>query len=97
VLVQARALGRIDERAASRLGTRLARTHNHWDLLALDESILERVEREFPVEPIRTLDAIHLASALAARSALPDLALLSLDRRIRRSAERLGFEVLPRS
>jgi predicted nucleic acid-binding protein len=41
------------------------------------------------------LDAIHLATALQARAALPDLALLSLDRRIRTCGEQLGFQVLP--
>jgi len=49
----------------------------------------------FPVEPIRTLDAIHLASAILARAAVPDLALLSLDERVRANGRALGFTVLP--
>ena len=48
-----------------------------------------------PVEPVRTLDAIHLASALTARKAVPNLAMLSLDARIRQAAERLGFTLAP--
>lgn len=44
---------------------------------------------------MRTLTAIHLASALAARSAIPDLVLLSLDERVRGVATRLQFSVLP--
>jgi predicted nucleic acid-binding protein len=53
------------------------------------------VRRPFPEEPIRTLDAIHLATALLAKSLVPDLALLSLDERVRRSATQLGLTVLP--
>jgi hypothetical protein len=41
------------------------------------------------------LDAIHLATALTARKAVSDLAMLSLDDRIRRAADRLGFLLVP--
>ena len=37
----------------------------------------------------------HLATALTARKAVPDLALLTLDDRIRRGGERLGFRLVP--
>jgi len=40
-------------------------------------------------------DAIHLASALVARSAIAGLQLLSLDSRIRTAGEKIGFGVLP--
>jgi hypothetical protein len=64
-------------------------------LLAFDEETIERARRSFPAEPVRTLDAVHLASALTARKAMADLAMLSLDGRIRRAADRLGFLLLP--
>ena len=51
--------------------------------------------RSTVLAPIRTLDAIHLATAVLARSLVPDLAVLSLDERIRGSAEQMGFQVLP--
>ena len=44
---------------------------------------------------IRTLDALHVASALNARAAVPDLAILSLDHKIRAVSQELGFTVLP--
>jgi len=47
------------------------------------------------VEPLRTLDALHVASVLAARSAIPNIALLSLDGRVRENGVALGFDVLP--
>jgi predicted nucleic acid-binding protein len=73
----------------------LARASQHWHLLRLHEEILDRARREFPGEPVRTLDALHLASALTARSAVPDVAILSLDSAIRRTSTDLGFAVLP--
>ena len=53
---------------------------------------MEAPNRPFPVEPIRTLDAIHLASALLAASAAEDFAVLTLDERIRNNAIELGLE-----
>lgn len=73
----------------------LVRASQHWHLLQLHEEILDRARRPFPGEPIRTLDALHLASALAARVAVPELAALSLDSRIRKPSLDLGFEALP--
>jgi hypothetical protein len=44
---------------------------------------------------VRTLDAIHLASALSARSAAAGFALFSLDGRIRTVGRRLGLAIQP--
>jgi len=44
---------------------------------------------------VRTLDALHLATALRIGEFRPDLSVLSLDHRIRENAIALGFEVLP--
>ena len=67
----------------------------HWNLIPLGREVVERARRPFPGEPLRTLDALHISSALAVRSAVPGLALLSLDRRVRGSAAELGFRILP--
>jgi hypothetical protein len=66
-----------------------------WSMVELGKVVLERARRGFPSEPIRTLDALHVASALTARLAVPDLALLSLDPRVRGNGTALGFEILP--
>ena len=63
--------------------------------LSLDPEVVDRARRPFPVEPIRALEALHLSSALFARSLVPETALLSLDRRIREVGEELGLEVVP--
>jgi PIN domain-containing protein len=66
-----------------------------WAILELSREVAERAESAFPLEPVRTLDALHLASALLLRQALPDLSLLSTDNRVRGNGRRLGFDVLP--
>lgn len=67
----------------------------HWNRFRLTDAELERAERPFPGEPVRTMDALHLASALLLREAQPGLALLTRDRRVPRAALGLGFDVLP--
>jgi hypothetical protein len=61
----------------------------------MDGEILERAKRAFPNEPVRTLDALHLSSALMARSSVPGLVFLTLDDRLRKNAKLLGFGLLP--
>jgi uncharacterized protein with PIN domain len=95
VLIRAAATGALAEAEAARRRARLAAAATHWHLLRLDEEVIERSRRPYPHEPIRTLVALHLASALVAGAAVPDLALLSLDERVRSNAERLGFRVVP--
>ena len=66
-------------------------------LLGFDPSIIERAQRPFPNEPIRTLDSLHLAFALEARRMIADVGILSLDSRIRATASQLGLEILPQA
>ncbi len=94
-LIRARTVEEIAEEGLIDRRRVLTKASAHWHRVPLQDEILGRAGRPFPVEPIRTLDAIHLASALAARSAVPNLVLLSLDRRIREASASLGFEVVP--
>lgn len=95
VLVRASAIGEIAEADAASLRAVLRRAAAHWVLLRLEDEVSERARRAFPVEPVRTLDAIHLSSALVARSAVHDVSVLSLDSRIRANSAMLGLPVLP--
>lgn len=73
----------------------LAAAALHWNLRRIAPAIVDRARQPFPDEPIRTLDALHHASALHANAVLPGLALLSLDERVRRAGASLGFEIPP--
>jgi predicted nucleic acid-binding protein len=95
VLIRAAAMHELQESDAVQRQARLNAVAARWTLLTLDDEIVERARRPFPVEPVRTLDAIHVASALTARRAIPDIAVLSLDDRVRRAADRLGLPLVP--
>ena len=95
VLIRAITLGEIDEATTADRRAHLNAAAAHWHTYRIGLEVVERARRAFPVEPVRTLDAIHLASALAARSIIPDLELLSLDDRIRRTGAQLGFQLQP--
>ena len=95
VLIRAWSTGLITEVERVGQSGALARTADHWTRLRVDEEVVERARRPFPVEPVRTLDALHLASALVARSAASRLKILTLDQRVRENAERLGFVTVP--
>jgi predicted nucleic acid-binding protein len=92
---RAQAAGGVTEAQAADRRSRLTVAVASWNLLRLDAEVIQRARQPFPSEPIRTLDALHVASALMARAAVPDLALLSLDDRVRASGRGLGLEVLP--
>ena len=93
---RARAMGRLTQTVADTLTVRLASASAGWEILRLLPTIIERAKQRFPNEPIRSLDALHVASALHARAAYPSLALLSLDHRVKKVAEDLGFDVQPK-
>jgi predicted nucleic acid-binding protein len=95
VLIRAVVLGEIDEAQAADRRAHLNAAAAHWHVWRLSAEIVDRARHPFRIEPIRSLDAIHLASALAVRSAVPGVELLSLDDRIRRSGEQLGFRIQP--
>jgi len=74
---------------------RLTAFQSRWDTVPIHFRLLAQVGQSFPIEPVRTLDAIHLVTALDLRSAIPDLRIVSLDLRIRDNAVALGVPVLP--
>ena len=95
VLIRTVATGEVDEATASDRRARLNAAAAPWHMWRVSWDIIDRARNPFPGEPVRTLDAIHLASALAVPSAVPDVELLALDDRIRRSGRQLGFRLQP--
>ena len=76
---------------ASRLIGHFSNTILDWSFIEINEEIRERASLSFPVEPIRSLDAIHLASMLEFLIIFPDLVVLSFDQRIIDNLEPLGL------
>jgi predicted nucleic acid-binding protein len=95
VLIRAVLLKTLSEAAAADRRAELYGASALWHVFGVGHEVLDRARQPFPKEPIRTSDALHLATAILARSAVPGIQLLSLDGRLRASARRLGFRLLP--
>lgn len=95
VLIRAQIVESLSLDAVAARRRTLIRASRHWHMVDVHREVLERARRPFPTEPIQTLDALHLASALAVRTAVPELALLSLDLAIRRAGAALALPILP--
>lgn len=95
VIIRAAALDELSEAEAANRRAHLTAAASHWQILRVAPEIVERARQSFPGEPIRTLDAIHLASALTARTAIVGLALLSLVDRVRKAGKKLGLDIVP--
>lgn len=62
-------------------------------VLELHPDVLERATRPFPV-PVRTLDALHLASVAFLRERGRDVTLATYDRRLGEAATAMGIPLL---
>ena len=82
----------LEELAALRLLDQAAAS---WNVLDISDRVAERARGAFPKEPVRTLDAIHLATALVFADAIGSLRVLSLDDRVRENAGALGLTLAP--
>ena len=94
-ILRAHREGRLDVRGAREAKKRIAQFGRSCGIVAVGDAVLERSGQEFPMEPVRTLDGIHLATALALSEAAIDIDVASCDGRVRENAEALGFTVVP--
>lgn len=90
-LIRAEAMKQLIPADGEKLRGLLARSKAEWILMEISEDVRARASRFFPVEPVRTLDAIHLATAMLFMQTSPSLELLSYDQRILRNAAILGI------
>lgn len=95
VVARVVASGELSEAEGAALRGELSIASAHWTMLPLAPQVMDRARHRFPKESIRTLDALHLASALTAKAAAPGLVVLSLDDQVRANARALGFELQP--
>ncbi len=81
----------INAAQAEKLRGLLARSKSGWALMEISEDVRDRASRFFPAEPISTLDAIHLATALIFMRVYPSLEIFTYDERILKNAGALGI------
>jgi predicted nucleic acid-binding protein len=88
-----RLAGRMNEAALVRGRESLFRILESTEIIALGRGVLDRASLPMPV-PVKTLDAIHLASAMVYRETTGPLYVATNDRALARAARAMGFEVL---
>lgn len=69
----------------------LRRVLASWVIMEITEPVRDRAARGFPTEPVRTLDALHLATALEFAQVFGELQMLSHDTRLLANARALGL------
>jgi predicted nucleic acid-binding protein len=92
---RARRERRLDPRQAREAERQLATFERSCDTIAVEDEVLRRAREDFPVEPVRSLDAIHLASLRVLDDELGGLEVVSCDERVRQNASALGYVLLP--
>jgi predicted nucleic acid-binding protein len=93
VLDRLRLAGELVDRELARRRQSLLETLSGFELVRLNRSVLDRAADPFPTQ-IRTLDALHLASAVLARGRFPALRFATHDDHLGTAATALNFQVL---
>ena len=92
---RAETTGRLAARDAEAARSRLDAATRSWNIFRVGTVIMDRARRPFPREPVRALDALHLATALRIGEFQRELQILTFDHRIRTNAAALGLDLLP--
>jgi predicted nucleic acid-binding protein len=92
---RARATGRLDLAGAQAARRGVSEFESWAEVVPITDDVLKRTDEELPVEPVRTLDAIHLATIQLLAETLADLEVVSADDRVRENAKAFGIKVVP--
>ena len=92
-IIRARATGRLTAEKEQAAVRALRTFERRCFILDIDRAVLARVRRPFPVEPIRTLDAVHLATTELLGEAPQLVTIVTRDARVRENAQALGYVV----
>ncbi len=96
-IIRAASKKRITPSQAAERRRTLVNASRDWNFLDISTQIRHRAGEPFPIEPIRTFDAVHIASALLLAETSDAVTILSLDDRVRDNARALGLSVAPES
>lgn len=92
--VRARVSGRLTEEGEAQARQVLRTLLHECVTVPMTDDVLERAGRPFPIEPVRTLDAVHLASIEWLALPTEDVLVVTRDRRVRENAFALGYTVV---
>ena len=88
-----RLASRIPDRELARRRSTLLTILQGIETVRLNRAVLDRAAEPFPTE-LRTLDAVHVASALLVRARFPALRFATHDADLGAGAQALGFSVI---
>ena len=88
---RARASGRVSRSEEHALVSALDTFTRRCETVAVGDEVLLRVGRPFPVEPVRTLDAIHLATVELLGAEPGSVIVVTRDARMRENARAMGW------
>ena len=92
-IIRARVTGRLTEEDEKTVIRALRTFERRCFLLDIDQAVLDRVRRPFPVEPVRTLDAIHLATVELLEEPPQLVTIVTRDERVRANASAFGYRI----
>ena len=92
-VLRARLSGRITAQQERAALLTLKQFTRRFHIVTVTEAILAHAGRRFPVEPVRTLDAIHLATAEALGDPPALVTIVTRNVRVRVNANALGYPV----
>lgn len=92
-IIRARESGRLTPAQEQEAVRALRGFERRCFILDVDRAVLDRVRRPFPAEPIRTLDAVHLATMERLGEPPQLMTVVSRDVRVRGNAAALGYVV----
>jgi hypothetical protein len=81
-LIHAKTNGLITDADRQLLKGEFIKVNASWNFLEITGAVRKRACMVFPVEPVRSPDAIHLATALELLLVYPDVSILTCNRRI---------------
>jgi uncharacterized protein len=95
VVSHRRTLGELTQRDVLAIRSRLRKDRSYWELVEVGEIVLNQAEELAPRIGLRTLDALHLASALTFQAASGlTVPFITADVRQRKAAEALALNLI---
>jgi len=92
-ILRARTGGRLTVEQERAIVRALRRFELRVSVVAITDAVLARVRRPFPIEPVRTLDAVHLATAELLGEPPQLVTIVTRDTRVGDNARALGYAV----
>ena len=90
---RAYSLGAISSETYTELLEIVPRLKSAWMIMQITQEVELGASRSFSHEPVRSIDALHILTALEFKKAFPHLSVLTFDSRIEKNLPELGLRL----